>query len=85
MPTRTSVAVALKAAERFKFLDVISFPPFCFVADSFGRCADHRRHSEIARFLAHRKSAAGPLLAKKQIAFNPGSLTSRTLMAHTAK
>jgi hypothetical protein len=32
---------------------------YCFllfvlnIADGFGRCADYRRHSEIARFLAH--------------------------------
>src|SRR5262249_3686390 len=25
------------------------------IADGFGRCADYRRHGEIARFLAHRE------------------------------
>src|SRR6476661_7874414 len=34
---------------------------YCFllfvlnIADWFGQCADYRRHSEIARFLAHRE------------------------------
>jgi hypothetical protein len=82
MPARTSAAVAPKAPKCFKFLDVMLLSPFVLnIADGFGRCADYRRHSEIARFLAH----GDPLLAKKQIAFNPRPLTSRTLMAHTAK
>jgi hypothetical protein len=54
MPARTSAAVAPKAAKCFKFLDVIMLSPFCFeYRYGFGRCADYRRHSEIARFLAH--------------------------------
>jgi hypothetical protein len=64
---------------RFKFLDVIGFLPLVLnIADGFPHCGDHRSHSEIGRL-----RRAGPLFAKKQIALNPGHLTSRTLMAHT--
>jgi hypothetical protein len=32
--------------------------------DGFGRCADYRRHSEIARFLAHKFSLSRNLMAR---------------------
>jgi DNA-binding winged helix-turn-helix (wHTH) protein len=53
---------------------------------SFSEANDFICHNfSLSRSLTARLRRSGPLLAKKQIALNPGPLTSRALVAHTGQ